>query len=134
MISISTYLKDLSAVRTPAESIRVNCPSNGEAGTNFDGETHFCQYCGSTTHQLWESKTHAKVQIEVANLGTYISDQDLYEAAMKRTRPNLYFIVKQTTDGMGLTGFCHLKKFELAAMVAEWNTGSRTNGGEDDLY
>lgn len=50
----ASHLRDLSAIRTPRESIRVNCPWNGEAGTNFDGTTHFCQYCGATDHKAWD--------------------------------------------------------------------------------
>lgn len=47
----ASHIRDLSAIRTPRESIRVECPWNGEAGTNFDGATHFCQYCGATDHK-----------------------------------------------------------------------------------
>ena len=75
-----------------------------------------------TDHHDYISKT----SIYIAGHGTYTSDTDLYNEALHlRTRPDLYQEVREVTEGMGITGYSKLRKFELAAMVAEWATGSR---------
>ena len=52
------HLRDLSRIETPGRSIRVYCPYNGEAGTNFHNGTHFCRYCGNTTHEPYDEYLH----------------------------------------------------------------------------
>jgi hypothetical protein len=59
--------------------------------------------------------------------GTYQYDQDILDVQMGRTRDDLSREVKERTDGMAIKGLSKLRKFELAAMVAEWETASREN-------
>lgn len=59
--------------------------------------------------------------------GTYQYDQDIFDKQMKRTVDSLRAEVKERTEGMEITGIWKLRKMELAAMVAEWETAAREN-------
>lgn len=65
--------------------------------------------------------------VKIPGHGMYVFDADLYDVALTRTRADLYAQVKSATEGMQITGLAKLRKFELAAMVAEWATGAREN-------
>lgn len=67
---------------------------------------------------------------EIAAHGTFIHDADLLAEQMTRTRADLYTEVTTRLDGDGITGLSKLRKHELAAMVADWATGTRDNERE----
>lgn len=69
---------------------------------------------------------------EVLGFGTYQYDQDLYDQAMVQTVAQLRERVQGGCEGMEAgtrTKVNKLRKADLAAMVAEWDTAVRENEG-----
>lgn len=68
-----------------------------------------------------------RLTMAVTGHGSYTFDSDLYDMALSRTRADLYAHVVEVTRGMEIAPLSSLRKAELAAMVAEWETGTRDN-------
>lgn len=68
------------------------------------------------------------ITVEVPLFGTYESDNDLYQAALGQDRESLLDRVRDVvSDDEYRHTVTHLLTCELAGMVAEWETGARTN-------
>jgi len=83
-----------------------------------------------TRHRTEEIKMTNRETTQVEGFGSYEYDQDLYEVAMTQTVVQLRERVHQGCEGMESgtrTKVNKLRKADLAAMVAEWDTGARDN-------
>lgn len=71
------------------------------------------------------------ITVEIPLFGTYQSDNDLYQAALELGRRELLDRVRAVvSDSEFSHAAVELLNCELAAMVAEWDTGARTNERE----
>lgn len=77
--------------------------------------------------------TQATVAIDVPGWGRYVSDQDLFDREMTRTRASLLReVLDRCVEEMGdSTRIRGLRKIHLAGMLADFATGSRRNGWDD---
>lgn len=89
-------------------------------------------YPGTTEPEETEmANVEIRTQTQVHPHGLFIHAADILAETMTRTKASLYTEVKERLDGDGITGLSKLRKFELAAMIADWDTSTRDN--ERDL-
>lgn len=69
----------------------------------------------------------ANSSLYITGHGSFPFDDDLYAKAMRQTKAQLYARVWETLygDGYTATELRKLRKHELAAMIADWETGER---------
>lgn len=72
------------------------------------------------------------VRIEIPGHGCYVSSSEAFELALKNSRADLLQIVKEIVPEM--VGRSKLRKFELAAMLAEWKTADLDESPADVLH
>jgi hypothetical protein len=73
-----------------------------------------------------EARGELMITVEVPSFGTYQSDNDLYDEAINWDTEDLRQRVMEVVETKR-GAVRHLLHCELAGMVAEWNTGARTN-------